>query len=353
MRTGTFFLGFSALASLCGCGGEDARRLEAPPELTEMLRDVMGACGDGWSESCRKAMNLPPGASFPQLSLLPGFWALEPFESCRSKNYAELEVAAVFSSGTVHVRAGFARYEDGAWFLKRVKSVDESTPALCSEIPNLHSAKEAKVALADKSDWVRWSERDGRSFVSFRHLIDHGCGVETLMIGDSPEEKPRSFEVKCWYTDGFPASLENMPPRFRLEVPHLYLQLAFSDGTATAIEKVESPYFKGRGEGSEATRDAPGPGRGREEPKPSNSPVSSGLRKNRALVMGSGGGKVFLDGAFQCEAPCEIQVPVGDGISHEIRIRKEGEGDRVASWRPKSVAEPLLPLRRSSGSSPR
>ena len=53
---------------------------------------------------------------------------------------------------------------------------------------------------------------------------------------------------------------------------------------------------------------------------------------NRALV-GADGGEVLLDGVVQCEAPCEIRVPVGDGVSHEIRLRKEGLAEQVVTWR--------------------
>ena len=56
------------------------------------------------------------------------------------------------------------------------------------------------------------------------------------------------------------------------------------------------------------------------------------------------GAKVLVDGAEVCETPCEIKVPVGDDISHEIRIKKDGYVDVVQNWRPRHVGEPLPAL---------
>ncbi len=63
---------------------------------------------------------------------------------------------------------------------------------------------------------------------------------------------------------------------------------------------------------------------------------------NRALVRTNvTGAKVFVDGEPQCETPCEIKVPVGDGVSHEIKLVKDGYVDVQYNWRPKNVGEPL------------
>ncbi|MBV1857388.1 MAG: PEGA domain-containing protein, partial [Nannocystaceae bacterium] len=69
------------------------------------------------------------------------------------------------------------------------------------------------------------------------------------------------------------------------------------------------------------------------------------LPMNRALVQTNvEGAQVYVDEKYQCDTPCEVKVPVGDGLSHEIRAKKEGYVDLVKVWKPKSVAEPLPKL---------
>jgi serine/threonine-protein kinase len=66
---------------------------------------------------------------------------------------------------------------------------------------------------------------------------------------------------------------------------------------------------------------------------------------NRALVRTNvEGATVSVDGKEQCTTPCEIKVPVGDGISHEIRLSKDGYIEVVQNWRPGNVGDPLPPL---------
>jgi hypothetical protein len=84
-------------------------------------------------------------------------------------------------------------------------------------------------------------------------------------------------------------------------------------------------------------------------PAPAPSPTADGGGKsypfNRALVQTNvEGAKVLVDGTEVCETPCEIKVPVGDDISHEIRIKKDGYVDVVQNWRPRHVGEPLPAL---------
>jgi len=46
------------------------------------------------------------------------------------------------------------------------------------------------------------------------------------------------------------------------------------------------------------------------------------LPRNRALIKANlEGASVLLDGVIQCQSPCFIEVPIGDGIKHEIRLR--------------------------------
>ncbi len=74
-------------------------------------------------------------------------------------------------------------------------------------------------------------------------------------------------------------------------------------------------------------------------------PESKNFPFNRALVRTNvPGAKVYVDGEPQCETPCEIRVPVGDGITHEIRLEKEGYIDVVQNWRPNNVGDPRPPL---------
>jgi serine/threonine-protein kinase len=66
---------------------------------------------------------------------------------------------------------------------------------------------------------------------------------------------------------------------------------------------------------------------------------------NRALVQTNvPDASVLVDGTEVCRTPCEIKVPVGDDIAHEIRIKKDGYVDVVQNWRPRHVGEPLPAL---------
>jgi eukaryotic-like serine/threonine-protein kinase len=81
-----------------------------------------------------------------------------------------------------------------------------------------------------------------------------------------------------------------------------------------------------------------------EDEGPEASPYTS-FPNNRALVRTNiAQAKVFVDGEEQCETPCEITVPVGDGQTHEIRLTKEGYIDVVYNWRPMNVGDQLPPL---------
>jgi serine/threonine-protein kinase len=78
---------------------------------------------------------------------------------------------------------------------------------------------------------------------------------------------------------------------------------------------------------------------------PSNDKAPKSHPYNRPLVRANvPAAKVFVDGKEQCETPCVIMVPVGDDVSHEIRLKKEGFVDVVQNWKPKTVGEPLPPL---------
>jgi|GEM_PF-1208528 len=78
---------------------------------------------------------------------------------------------------------------------------------------------------------------------------------------------------------------------------------------------------------------------------PDDGPSPEKLPMNRALVQTNvEDAQVYVDEKYQCDTPCEVKVPVGDDLSHEIRVKKEGYVDLVKVWKPKSVAEPLPKL---------
>lgn len=78
---------------------------------------------------------------------------------------------------------------------------------------------------------------------------------------------------------------------------------------------------------------------------PATLTTDSPLPFNRALVRSNVAGvEVVVDGEPTCQAPCEIKVPVGDGRSHEIRLRKAGFREVVHTWAPQGVDEPLPAL---------
>ncbi len=85
-------------------------------------------------------------------------------------------------------------------------------------------------------------------------------------------------------------------------------------------------------------------------PTPSTAPAATDAKEkshpfNRALVRANvPAAIVMVDGKDQCETPCEIKVPVGDDIAHEIRLKKAGYVDVVQNWRPRTVGEPLPPM---------
>ncbi|MCA9656622.1 MAG: serine/threonine protein kinase [Myxococcales bacterium] len=121
-----------------------------------------------------------------------------------------------------------------------------------------------------------------------------------------------------------------------------------------ALVLVAVMIFGGLGSGSGNDRnteetpaaDAGGPADDGSEPAASaGSPTYDSFPNNRALVRTNvTGAQVLVDGKSQCETPCEITVPVGDGITHEIVLKKDGYIDVVYNWRPTNVGEPLPPL---------
>jgi hypothetical protein len=70
------------------------------------------------------------------------------------------------------------------------------------------------------------------------------------------------------------------------------------------------------------------------------------LPKNRAMIDSNvEKARVFLDGEFKCETPCQVEFPVGDEIDHELVLRKDGYVEVMTKWQPRSVTDqpPQLP----------
>jgi serine/threonine-protein kinase len=66
---------------------------------------------------------------------------------------------------------------------------------------------------------------------------------------------------------------------------------------------------------------------------------------NRPLVQANvPAAQVFVDDQYKCDTPCVIEVAVGDGVTHEIRLKKDGYVDAVQYWQPKVVGEALPPF---------
>lgn len=98
--------------------------------------------------------------------------------------------------------------------------------------------------------------------------------------------------------------------------------------------------------GKRADDDAPAT-----DKKPKDEPAAADgndlqLPNNRALVQTNvNGAQVYVDDVYKCDTPCQIEVPVGDGLTHEIRVKKDGHVDAVQYWQPKNVGEPLPPFK--------
>jgi hypothetical protein len=106
---------------------------------------------------------------------------------------------------------------------------------------------------------------------------------------------------------------------------------------------------------------------GGEEPETEAAPAATGetgapelaedsFPFNRSVIRTNvEGASVLVDGAEVCTSPCEVQIPVGDGKPHEIKLSKDGYVDVVTNWQPKTVVEeppelpPMTPTRRAVG----
>ena len=82
-------------------------------------------------------------------------------------------------------------------------------------------------------------------------------------------------------------------------------------------------------------------------PEEEKAPIDTAdLPKNRATIDSNvERARVFLDGEFKCETPCQVEIPVGDGVDHELVLRKDGYVEVMTKWQPRSVTDrpPQLP----------
>lgn len=174
------------------------------------------------------------------------------------------------------------------------------------------TAKDAFDML--RSQWVTWERLSGQIDILYTgFLMQHSCGIERVEygFGDEPDQelpmhKCNDPEATSTYSDlRFPVN----------EKKQVVVRVTFADGTKTETQRFPNPNY-GR------------PVRVEELPV------------NHTFVDAEDGiVPVYLDGKYECDSPCDIEVPVGDGVAHEIRVKREGYVDISKSWQPKSKSE--------------
>jgi serine/threonine-protein kinase len=220
-----------------------------------------------------------------------------------------------------------------------LKHVRAKVPA-----PRRASTETARVMLMGlRKDRAKRIQTAGR----FAELIGHCIGALRAMKEGRAPDSSRALPSPTSTTGSVPISTAPMtaptaqpsggPPA--IERSGLFVALGLG-GLALVVVVLLVFGNLGNGTPTEAN-DTPPATKAPAKEDPSN----TSFPFNRALVRTNiPAAKVFVDGKEQCETPCEIKVPVGDDIAHEIRLTKEGYVDVVQNWRPKTVGEPLPPL---------
>jgi serine/threonine-protein kinase len=114
---------------------------------------------------------------------------------------------------------------------------------------------------------------------------------------------------------------------------------------ALALIIVGVMMFGDFGDGSSGSKEADSKATPAGETKGKGAKDEQKLPNNRSMITSDpAGATVRLDGVHQCETPCEIKIPVGDGKLHEIRLTKEGFMDVVVNWQPRTVSELPPPI---------
>ncbi len=221
-----------------------------------------------------------------------------------------------------------------------LKHVRAKVPA-----PRRASTEAARVILmALRKDRAKRIQTAGR----FAELIGHGIGHLRALKDGRPFDSIKTPLVSSATTGSTPVAT---PPALSVTAPAgLGSTAADRRGLLIAVvlglAAVVLVFLLVFGNTSSPTADER-----REQPSPAtaapeeSTPAPKSYPFNRALVRTNVlGAQVLVDGTEQCVTPCEIKVPVGDDITHEIRVKKDGYVDVVHNWRPKNVGDPLPPL---------
>ena len=328
----------SASASTQGSQDVDApvdEEAEGSAALAEHLEGLLVAtlssCGDHTSDRCTEALFRAGSPAGAFKSMPEGFIQADIGRSCRQASFARLEFEASYRGKDSKQKAVamFVRTRGGKWALLALdKAASRSASFKCDKPPYQDPGGARSALESGAADWV---VVDGVHQLDLSPLQFHSCAVDKADLVVEGQRRSQSIDLGCWVEDGFSFDKEDSLVPLPSPAPNkVTVRVTFTDGS-TSSWPLSNPEASEDGSSSN------------EIPKPTSSPKSeaSGFPMNRALVMGIDGAEVVLDGVLQCEAPCEIKVPVGDGVSHEIRLRKEGEAERMMTWSPKSVAEPL------------
>lgn len=225
-----------------------------------------------------------------------------------------------------------------------LKHVRAKVPA-----PRRASTETARVMLMGlRKDRAKRIQTAGR----FAELIGHCIGALRAMKEGRAPDSSKSIPVPSSNTGSVPISpnpASTSPPGMgrgmgmgRSGVDRNGLIIALGLG-GLALVVVILLVFGNLGNNTKAP-DAPTPPASTTAATTADSQPKS-YPFNRALVRSNvPSATVMVDGKEQCETPCEIKVPVGDDVAHEIRLKKDGYVDVVQNWRPKTVGEPLPPL---------
>ncbi len=300
-------------------------------QLEGLLAATLSSCGDHTSDRCTEAL-FRAGSPIGAFKSMPdGFIQADIGRSCRQASFARLEFEASYrgKDSKESAVAMFVRTRSGKWALLALdKPASRSASFECDKPPYQDPGGARSALESHAADWV---VTDGVHQLDLSQLQFHSCAIEKVELIFDERRRAQDIDLGCWVEDGFSFDKEDSVVSLPLPAPNkVSIQVTFTDGS------VSSWSFSN----PEASDGGSSPN---ETPKPTSppKPEASGFPMNRALVMGSDGAEVVLDGVLQCEAPCEIKVPVGDGVSHEIRLRKEGEAEQMMTWSPKSVADPL------------
>ncbi|MEM7160385.1 MAG: protein kinase [Myxococcota bacterium] len=189
----------------------------------------------------------------------------------------------------------------------------------------------------------RFAELIGSAIGNLRAIKEGRDSAQTTVPTPTPS-RSSALATASTMSTGLPVTMP--PPMGPTQSEQTGKLVAIVLGVA-ALVLVGVMVFGGVGSSGETTKEeddaATADSEGAAEGE-SGAPAYDSFPFNRALVRtNEAGAQVFVDGEPQCMTPCEIKVPV-DGVSHEIKLKKEGFTDVDRNWRPKNVGEPLPQL---------